>query len=242
MKIPTPHIDATNKEQIAKTVLMPGDPLRAEFIAKTFLEDVECYNKTRNMLGFTGKYKNKLVSVQGSGMGVASMGIYAYELFNFYDVQNIIRIGTAGGMNKDIKLRDVIIANAACTDTGFLSQYGLPGTFAPTATYALVEQAVKVAKEKNIEYTVGTVLTSDFFYGDNKSAIEDWQKMNVLAAEMECASLFATAARASKNALGILTISDNIVTGENTTAKERETNFTNMMEIALEVAICESNL
>jgi len=235
--IPTPHIAATKKEEVAKTVLMPGDPLRAEFIAKTFLEDAKCYNKTRGMLGFTGRYKGKTISVQGSGMGVASMGIYAFELFNFYDVDNIIRIGTTGGMHESIKLKEIIIANAACTDTNFLAQYNLAGTYAPAATYHLVEAAVAIARAKNIDFKVGTVLTSDFFYGDNKDAIKGWQKMNVLAAEMECASLFATAARANKNALGILTVSDNIITGEHTTAEERQTNFTNMMEIALECAV-----
>ena len=236
MKIPTPHIGAINKNDIAETVLMPGDPLRAKFIAETFLQNISQYNSVRGMLGYTGTYKGKRVSVQGSGMGVPSMGIYSYELFNFYDVQNIIRVGTAGGMSTDIKVKDIVIAQGACTNSNYALQYGLEGTFAPLASYNLLEKSVQVAREKNANFKVGNVLTSDTFYGDNPDAIKEWQKMGVLAVEMESAGLFMTASRASKNALCIVTISDCIITGEATSSEERQTAFTDMMEIALDTA------
>ena len=236
MKIPTPHIGATNKNDIAETVLMPGDPLRAKFIAETFLQDISQYNSVRGMLGYTGTYKGKRVSVQGSGMGIPSMGIYSYELFNFYDVQNIIRVGTAGGISTDLKVKDIVIAQGACTNSSYALQYGLEGTFAPLSSYNLLEKSVQVAREKNVKFKVGNVLTSDTFYGDNPDSIKQWQKMGVLAVEMESAGLFMNAARASKNALCIVTISDCILTGEATTAEERQLAFTDMMEIALETA------
>lgn len=236
MKIPTPHIGATNKNDIAETVLMPGDPLRAKFIAETFLQDITQYNSVRGMLGYTGTYKGKRVSVQGSGMGIPSMGIYSYELFNFYEVQNIIRVGTAGGINTDLKVKDIVIAQGACTNSNYALQYGLEGTFAPLSSYDLLEKSVQTARERNARFKVGNILTSDTFYGDNPDAIKEWQKMGVLAVEMESAGLFMNAARASKNALCILTISDCILTGEATTAEERQTSFTDMMEIALDTA------
>ena len=224
----TPH-NSAEKGEIAKTVLMPGDPLRAEFIAKTYLENPICYNKVRGMLGFTGKYKGIEVSVQGSGMGIPSIGIYSYELFNEYDVDNIIRVGTAGGIADNVNLRDIVIAMGACTNSSYADQYGLPGTYAPTASYELL----KVAENHNCTYHVGNILSSDTFYDDGNS-LAAWQKMNVLAVEMESAALYMNAARAGKNALCILTVSDCPLKGISTTAEERQTSFTDMMEIALE--------
>lgn len=228
----TPH-NSAEKGEIAKTVLMPGDPLRAEFIAKTYLENPICYNKVRGMLGFTGKYKGIEVSVQGSGMGIPSIGIYSYELFNEYDVDNIIRVGTAGGIADNVNLRDIVIAMGACTNSSYADQYGLPGTYAPTASYELLKSAVKAAENHGCTYHVGNILSSDTFYDDGNS-LAAWQKMNVLAVEMESAALYMNAARAGKNALCILTVSDCPLKGISTTAEERQTSFTDMMEIALE--------
>lgn len=230
----TPH-NSAEKGEIAKTVLMPGDPLRAEFIAKTYLENPICYNKVRGMLGFTGKYKGIEVSVQGSGMGIPSIGIYSYELFNEYDVDNIIRVGTAGGIADNVNLRDIVIAMGACTNSSYADQYGLPGTYAPTASYTLLSSAVKAAENHGCTYHVGNILSSDTFYDDGNS-LAAWQKMNVLAVEMESAALYMNAARAGKNALCILTVSDCPLKGLSTTAEERQTSFTDMMEIALETA------
>jgi purine-nucleoside phosphorylase len=218
---PTAHIGAKSKSEIAKTVLMPGDPLRAKFIAETFLSDITQYNNVRGMLGFTGTYKGKSVSVQGSGMGMASMGIYSYELYNFYDVDNIIRVGTSGAISPKLKIRDIILANGACTNSDYAVQYNMKGTYAPTSTYSILEQAVTVAKEKGLNYHVGNILSSDIFYNDDKTAIEAWRKMGVLAVEMEAAALYMNAARADKSAMCILTVSD-IIGGEETTAEERE--------------------
>lgn len=228
----TPH-NSAEKGEIAKTVLMPGDPLRAEFIAKTYLENPICYNKVRGMLGFTGKYKGIEVSVQGSGMGIPSIGIYSYELFNEYDVDNIIRVGTAGGIADNVNLRDIVIAMGACTNSNYAGQFDLPGTYAPTASYTLLSRAVKAAENHNCTYHVGNILSSDTFYDDGNS-LAAWQKMNVLAVEMESAALYMNAARAGKNALCILTVSDCPLKGLSTTAEERQTSFTDMMEIALE--------
>jgi len=236
MKLPTPHIEAKLGD-IAETVLMPGDPLRAKFIAETFLMDAKSYNGVRGMLGFTGTYKGKRVSVQGSGMGIPSIGIYSYELFDGYGVQNIMRIGTTGSIQDDLHVRDIVIAQAACTDSNFMAQYGLAGTFAPIASYPLLETAVAMAKEKGVRYQVGNVLSSDLFYSANETAMAKWRGMGVLAVEMESAGLYANAAKLGKNALCILTVSDCIFTGEVTTAQERQTAFTDMMEIALETAI-----
>lgn len=234
--IPTPHLEA-KKGDIAETVLMPGDPLRAKFISDTFLENVKQYNSVRGMLGYTGTYKGKTVSVQGSGMGIPSIGIYSYELYNFYDVKNIIRVGTAGALNLDLKLKDIVIVNGACTDSNFAKQYNLNGMYTPTSTYELLETAVAEARKTNFVFKVGNVLSSDIFYRDDKDAMDMWQKMGVLAVEMESAGLFMNAARLRKNALCILTISDCIYSKEATTSEERQTAFTNMMEIALETAI-----
>ena len=235
MQTPTPHIGAKAGE-IAKTVLMPGDPLRAKFIAENFLEDVVQFNSVRNMFGYTGTYKGKRISVMGGGMGMPSMGIYSYELFNFYDVDNIIRIGTAGSMNENVKVRDVVIALGASTNSNYAAQYCLPGTFAPIASYELVSSAVNAAKEKNINTVVGNILSSDTFYCADKTATEKWMSMGILAVEMEAAALYMNAAQAKKNALCLLTISDSLVTGESLSAEDRQVSFTDMMAIALEIA------
>ncbi len=233
--VPTPHNGAKAGE-IAKTVLMPGDPLRAKFIAETYLTDVVCFNTVRNMLGFTGKYKGKPVSVMGGGMGIPSIGIYSYELFHFYDVDNIIRIGTAGGIADNVHVRDVVIGMGACTNSNYASQYSLPGTFAPIASFGLLSRAVKAAEELKINTVVGNILSSDTFYDDNENSLKAWIKMGVLAVEMEAAALYMNAARAKKNALCLLTISDCPFTGESLSAQERQTSFTQMMEIALSLA------
>lgn len=235
MNTPTAHIGAKPGD-IAKTVLMPGDPLRAKFIAETYLEDVVCFNKVRNMLGYTGTYKGKEVSVMGSGMGIPSIGIYSYELYNFYGVDNIIRIGSAGGMTDTIKLRDVVIGMGASTNSNFASQYELPGTFAPIADFGLLRKAVLAAEELNINTVVGNILSSDTFYNDDKDANDLWRKMNVLCVEMEAAALYMNAARAGKKALCILTISDHVYTGEALSAEDRQSTFHDMMKIALEIA------
>lgn len=235
MSIPTPHIGAKAGD-IAKTVLMPGDPLRAKFIAENYLEDVSCFNTTRNMLGFTGTYKGRKVSVMGSGMGVPSIGIYSYELYNFYDVDNIIRIGSAGGIVDNIKLRDIVIGMGASTNSDFASQYKLPGTYAPIADFGLLRRAVEAAERLGVKTVVGNVLTSDTFYDDNKEANSLWRKMNILCVEMEAAALYMNAARVGKNALCILTISDHVFTGEALSAEDRQNSFREMMEIALELA------
>lgn len=232
----TPHNNA-NAGDIAETVLMPGDPLRAKFIAENFLEDVVQYNTVRGMYGYTGYYKGKRISVQGSGMGGPSMGIYSYELIHFYGVKNLIRIGSAGALSKDLKIQDLVIAMGACTDSNYSSQYNLPGTYAPIASFELVKKAYDIAKEKNIHAVVGNILSSDIFYNDGGlDALKSWSKMNVLAVEMEAAALYMNAQRAGVNALCILTISDLPFEGVATTALERQTAFTKMMEVALELA------
>ena len=236
MSIPTAH-NTAKKGDIAKTVLMPGDPLRAKYIAETYLENVKQFNTVRNMFGYTGTYKGKEVSVMGSGMGMPSIGIYSYELYNFYDVDNIIRIGSAGAINEGIKVRDLVIAMGASTNSNYAHQFELAGTFAPIASYDLLRKAVDVAEAKGVNYKVGNVLSSDTFYTDNaKTANEGWMKMNVLCLEMESAALYMNAARAGKNALCILTISDHILTGEELSAMERQVSFNDMMEVALEIA------
>ncbi|MDO5294360.1 MAG: purine-nucleoside phosphorylase [bacterium] len=231
----TPH-NAAVEGQIAKTVLMPGDPLRAKYIAETYLENVECFNTVRNMFGYTGTYKGKKVSVMGGGMGIPSIGIYSYELYAFYGVESIIRIGSAGGFQDDIHVRDIVIGMGACTDSNFASQYGLPGTFAPTASYELLEKAVNAGKANNVKTVVGNVLSSDIFYNANKEANQKWKDMGVLCVEMEAAGLYMNAAKLGKKALAILTISDHLFTGEELTAEERQNTFNDMMEIALEIA------
>ena len=233
--MPTPH-NTAKKGDIAKTVLMPGDPLRAKFIAETYLENPVCYNEVRGMLGFTGTYKGVPVSVQGSGMGMPSMGIYSHELYNEYDVENIIRIGTAGSIADKINLREIIIGVSASTNSNYAAQYRLPGTYAPTASWKLIAEAVKAAEAKGCIYHAGNILSSDTFY-DDANSLAEWNKMGVLAIEMESAALYMNAARAGKNALCILTVSDCPLKGLSTTAEERQTSFRDMMEIALETAI-----
>ncbi len=231
---PTPHISAKTGD-FAQTVLMPGDPLRAKFIAETFFEDAVLVNNTRGVQGYTGNYKGKRVSVMASGMGMPSIGIYSHELFNFYDVKNIIRIGTAGVIRPDLKVRDIVIGQGACTNSNFGAQFGLPGTFAPICSYELLVKAVEAAKKIGVNPVVGNLYSSDTFY-DDSMGLSKWQKMGVLAVEMEAAALYMNAARTGKNALAICTISDNPFTGEETTAQERQVSFTKMMEIALEIA------
>ena len=230
---PTPHI-AAKPGDFAETVLMPGDPLRSKFIAETFLENPVLVNNTRGVQGYTGTYKGKKVSVMASGMGMPSIGIYSYELFNYYDVENIIRVGTAGVIRPDLKVRDIVIGQGACTNSNFANQFELPGTFAPICSYELLKKAVDAAEKLGVTPVVGNLYSSDAFY-DDSMGLSKWQKMGVLAVEMEAAALYMNAARAGKNALAICTISDNPFTGEVTTAEERQMTFTKMMEIALEI-------
>lgn len=235
MNYPTPHINAT-PEDFAKTVLMPGDPLRAKFIAESFLENARLVNNVRGIHGYTGTYKGVPVSVMASGMGMPSIGIYSYELFNFYDVETIIRVGSAGAISPELHLRDVVIGMGACTNSSYALQFNLPGTFAPTADYGTMMNAVKAAEELGVKPHIGNLLSSDTFYDDSNS-LADWQKMGVLAVEMECAALYMNAARAGKKALAICTISDCPLTGgEECSALEREQSFNQMIEIALEAA------
>lgn len=236
--MPTAHNNA-QKGDIAKTVLMPGDPLRAKFIAENYLESPVCYNQVRGMLGYTGTYKGIPVSVQGSGMGMPSIGIYSWELFNEYNVENIIRVGTAGAVADSADLRDIIIGVSASTNSNYAAQYRLPGTYAPTASWKLVSAAVNAAEKKGCTYHAGNILSSDTFY-DDAGSLSEWRKMGVLGIEMEAAALYMNAARAGKNALCILTVSDCPLRGLSTTSEERQTGFRNMMEIALETALAIS--
>ena len=233
---PTPH-NGAHYGDIAKTVLMPGDPLRAKYIADHYLEDVRTFNEVRNMLGFTGTYQGQPVSVMGGGMGMPSIGIYSHELYEFYGVESIIRVGSAGGIDPSIKVRDVVAGMGACTNSNYAHQYQLPGTYAPIASFDLLERAVEAGREQGVELKVGNVLSSDTFYDDNDQATVSWQKMGVLAVEMEAAALYMNAARANKKALCLLTISVLPLKGESLSAEERQTSFTQMMEIALAVAI-----
>lgn len=235
MAVPTPHISAKLGD-FAKTVLMPGDPLRAEFIAKTYLENAVLVNNVRGVQGYTGYYKGKRVSVMASGMGQPSIGIYSYELFNFYGVESIIRVGSCGSFSPELHARDIVVAMGACTNGNYASQYNLPGTFCPIASYELVEKAVEECKKAGVNFRVGNILSSDMFYDDANSGMQ-WAKMGVLGVEMESAALYCNAARAGKKALCICTVSDSFVyPEENTTAEERQVSFTKMMEIALNIA------
>ena len=232
--IPTPHIGAREGE-IAERVIMAGDPLRAKFMAETFLESPVQYNAIRGMLGYTGTYKGKRVSVQGHGMGIPSIGIYTYELFNFYGVKRIIRTGSAGAYDADLELGDVVIGIGACTDSNYGAQYALPGEFAPIADFAMARAAVEKAESMGIRYKAGNLLSSDVFYGDSADGWKVWQKMGVLAVEMEAAALYMNAARSGNQALCICTISDSLVHGTACSAEQRQTSFTNMMEIAFDI-------
>lgn len=231
----TPHISAMPGE-IAETVLLPGDPLRAKYIAENFLEDAVQFNAVRNIFGYTGTYNGKRVSVMATGMGCASIGIYSYELIHMYGVKNLIRIGSCGTMNMKVKLGDIVMAMGSCTDTSYARQYNLPGTFSAIASYDLLSTAVEVAKEYEFPYAVGNILCTDVFY----NAVEDWRapwaKMGCIAAEMESYALYCNAAYAGVNALAMFTVSDNSLTKESMSAEERQTGFINMMKVALGTA------
>ena len=238
----TPHIGA-EKGDFADTVLMPGDPYRSQLIAEKFLDSARLVNDVRGVKGYTGLYKGKKISVMASGMGMPSMGIYSYELFNFFGVENIIRVGSAGSYRADVKLRDIVLGQAACTDSNFVKQFGLPGDFSPIADFGLLTKAVSKAESLGFTYHVGNILSSDRFYGDSeglpdwKQPAALWAKMGVLAVEMETAALYMNAARAGKRALCICTVSDSLITGEATSAEERQNSFTDMIRLALETAV-----
>lgn len=238
---PTPHINASPSD-FGKTVLMPGDPKRAKFIAENFLENAKLVNDVRGVNGYTGFYKGVKVSVMASGMGMPSIGIYAYELFNIFGVENIIRVGSLGGYSEKVQLRDIILASACSTDSAFMNQYNLPGSFAPSADFNILTAAADIAREHNFKYHVGNVLSTDAFYGDlnglpdYKIPLKAWSKMGVLGVEMEAAALYAVAARSGKRALAVCTVSDHLASGESLPAIERETSFCDMMILALETA------
>ena len=232
---PTPHIGAKFGE-IAETVIMAGDPLRVKLMAEKFLDNPVQFNNVRGMLGYTGTYKGKPVSVMGHGMGMPSIGIYTYELYHFYGVQTIIRVGSAGAYDPDLKLGDLVLAMGACTDSSYGNQYDLPGTFAPIADFGLVRKAVDACEAIGARYMVGNLMSSDVFYDDDPEAWKQWRKMGVLAAEMEAAALYMNAARLGKKALAIDTISDIIGTHEETTPEQRQTAFDQMIRVALSIA------
>ena len=241
MSAPTPHI-AAKPDQIAKTVLMPGDPLRSKFIAETYLENPVLVNNVRGVQGYTGTWKGTPVTVMASGMGIPSIGIYSYELYNFYNVENIIRIGSAGALSMDLKLRDVVAAQGACTDSNFAHQFELSGTFAPIADYTLLSTAVEAAAERGVQMKVGNILSSDNFYSpEGCDSPDKWRDMGVMAIEMESAGLYMTAARAGKRALCICTISDHIYVPGILTAEERQLSMNQMIEIALDTAVKMAN-
>lgn len=240
MSAPTPHNSAKAGE-IAKTVLMPGDPMRAKHIAENFLENARLVNNVRGIQGYTGIWKNTEVSVMASGMGIPSIGIYSWELYNNYGVDNIIRIGTAGAISDELKLRDVVFGLGACTDSNFMNQFKLPGTFAPVADYKLLKAAEKAANALAVEPVVGNILSSDVFYSDDANCNDAWRKMGVLAVEMEAAGLYANAARSGKRALVICTVSDHLYRPEKLTPDEREKTLAQMITIALDTAIIMEN-
>ena len=229
-KTPTPHLGAQYGE-IAETVIMAGDPLRAKLMAERFLDDAVQFNNVRGMLGFTGTYKGKRISVMGHGMGMPSIGIYTYELFNFYGVKTIVRVGSAGAIQTDLHLGDLVIAQGACTNSNYAAQYELPGTFAPIGDFQLLRKAADACDRMGYAYKVGNVLSSDVFYNENAHN-DKWSVMGVLAVEMEIAALYMNAARSGNRALAICTVSDHIITGEVTTAEERQNTFTKMMDVA----------
>ena len=232
----TAHING-NPGDFASTVLMPGDPLRAKMIAEKYLENAVLVNNVRGVQGYTGTYKGKRVSVMASGMGMPSMGIYSYELFNFFGVNNIIRIGSAGALHEGIHVRDVVIGMGCSTDSNYAANYKIPGTLAPICNYEILSKCVESAKEMGVTYHVGNLLSSDVFYGDDETANDAWAKMGIMAIEMEGAALYMNAARAKKNALVVCTVSNHIITGEETTAEERQNSFGEMITLALETAL-----
>ncbi|APT88218.1 purine-nucleoside phosphorylase [Corynebacterium frankenforstense DSM 45800] len=235
MTTSTPHINPQGVE-IAETVLLPGDPLRAKFIAETYLDNPRQFNAVRNMLGYTGTYNGTPVSVMGSGMGIPSIGIYSWELIHRFGARKVIRVGSIGAMQEDIDLYDVIVASSASTDSNFLEQYNLPGTYAPTASWKLLKAVTDLAEEREVPLHVGNILSSDVFYNFDETVNSRWAHMGVLGVEMESAALYAIAAEAGVDALGVFTVSDNLVTGGATTPEERQTAFTQMMELALPLA------
>ncbi len=243
---PTPHISAKPGD-FGKTVLMPGDPLRSKFIAETFLENPVLVNNVRGVHGYTGTYKGVKVSVMASGMGMPAIGIYSHELYNGYGVENIIRVGSAGSIQEHINLYDIVLGQGACTDSNFAHQFHIPGTFAPIADFSLLTAAVEACKQQNATYHVGNINSSDVFYGDHVGVPEGLdsvyalQKMGVMALEMEAAALYMNAARYGKRALCICTISDHVLKGVETTSEERQTAFTTMMKVALDVAVAAEN-
>ncbi len=232
----TPHIEVDREGMIAKTILLTGYPLRAMFIAETYFENPVRFNAVRNAFGYTGTWKGREISVMGTGMGMPSIGIYSYELIHTYGVENLIRVGSCGAFQPDLKLYDVLIGMSASTNSNYASQYGLPGNYAPTASWKLLKKAVEIAEHKNTPVRVGNIFSSDIFYDNNPDSWKKWADMGVLAVEMEAAALYMNAAKAGVNALCILTVSDSLVTHEETTSEERQTAFTKMMEIALELA------
>lgn len=231
----TPHIKP-NGVEIAETILLPGDPLRAKFIAENFLENPILFNEVRGMLGYTGEYKGKKISVMGTGMGTPSMALYSWELINIFGVKNLIRIGSCGAIQDNMNLYDIVLAMGVATDSNYAHQFNLPGEFPITASYQLLEKAKKIADEKNYKVHVGNVLCSDIFYNADQTALQKWAKMGILSVEMETVGLYLNAASAGVKALTILTVSDHIFRNEQTTQEERQTAFTKMMEIALELA------
>ena len=236
---PTPHINAT-PDDIAKVVLMPGDPLRSEFVAKNFLDNAKLFNNVRGVQGYTGNYNGTRVSVMASGMGMPSIGIYSYELYNFFGVDSIIRIGSTGAMQPNVKIRDIIIGMGACTDSAYASQFNLAGSFAPICDYELLHLATDIASKKGYRYHVGNLLSSDVFYGDDQTKTISWAKMGVLGVEMEAAALYMNAARAGKRALAICTVSDSLITGEALDSAARQSSFNDMIELALSVSVALS--
>ena len=232
----TPH-NTAEKGDFAKTVLMPGDPLRAKFIAETYLENPKLVNNVRGVQGYTGTYKGVPVSVMASGMGMPSMAIYSYELFNFYGVENILRVGSAGAVSMELKVRDIVLGQGACTSSSMQDNFGVRGHFAPIGSWDLLKCAAEVCEERKLRYKAGNLISSDIFYNDDPSFNQPFVNLGALAVEMEAATLYMNAARAGKKALAICTISDHILTGEATTAEERQTTFHDMMEVALEVAV-----
>lgn len=239
---PTPHINAV-PDDFGKTVLMPGDPLRSKFIAENFLSEARLINNVRGVQGYTGKYDGVKISVMASGMGMPSMGIYSYELYNIFGVENIMRIGSAGAISEKVKVRDIVIGMGASTNSDYAKQYNLPGTFSPVCSYEILKNCVQTAEEMNLVFHVGNLLSSDTFYNDeaglpdNMKSTPLWSKMGVLAVEMEAAALYMNAARSGKNALAVCTVSDHLVTGDSTTAEERQNTFTDMMTLALKTAV-----
>lgn len=236
MSVPTPHISAL-PGQIAKTVLMPGDPLRSKFIAENYLENPVLVNNVRGVQGYTGTWKGVPVTVQASGMGIPSIGIYSWELFSFYGVESIIRIGSAGAIKDELKLMDIVAAQGACTDSNFAHQFGINGSFAPIADYTLLTEAVAAAGEKSLEMRVGNLLSTDNFYDDGSDGMDNWRKMGVYAVEMEAAGLYMTAARCGKRALCLCTISDHLYRPEALSSEERQKTLTDMIKIALDTAV-----